>query len=294
MTFLKKHWWKFAGGVVGFFVLIILIGIFSDSEGDTGTDDAGRMDITKTELVDLLTQKDLFSCTLPMESRNDKNEFGVRCDSNDDGAFSILMTGKENEVRSILYVANIVEPRNKAALEMASISMFHRISPLIFEECFGPDDCGWWFKNAFKDSGRTGEDIHTSMQGIAVTVRTDVEDDIAYEVLMNGALKNTDISEYQDRYSCERLGERAIEMSEEDEEMTPMLKIYNLEYTIEYDLDMHITRVSRHASGWKVRDPMRISECTGEALFERGRTRGIIVYVEEYMDGDIFTGYRLR
>ena len=73
-----------------------------------------------------------------------------------------------------------------------------------------------------------------------MTVRTDVEGDITYEVLMNGALKNTDISEYQDSYSCERLGERAIEMSEEDEEMTPILKIYNLEYTMEYDLDMHI------------------------------------------------------
>ena len=63
MTFLKKHWWKFAGGVVGFFVLIILIGIFSDSENDAETGDTGTMDITKTEMIDLLTQEDLFRCT---------------------------------------------------------------------------------------------------------------------------------------------------------------------------------------------------------------------------------------
>ena len=294
MTILKNIAWGVLGLFVFMFAAIVLIAIFSDSEDEAGTGDTGTMDITKTEMVDLLTQKDLFSCTSPMEARDDKNELGVRCDSNDDGAFSIFMTGKGNDIRSILYVANIIEPRSRVALEMVNISMFHRISPFIFEECFGEDYCGRWFKNAFKDSGRTGEDVHTSMEGIAVTVRTDVEGDIAYEVLMNGALKNADISKYQDRYSCERLGERAIEMSEEDEEMTPILKIYNLEHTIEYDLDIHITRISRHASGWKVRDPMRMSECTGEALFERGRTRGITVYVEEYMDGDTFTGYRLR
>ena len=288
MTFLKKHWWIF---VAGFVVTLTAIGCSSEDDVD------GTLEMTKTEIVNLLTTNDAISCSSPIRgdgSLVDNDEYVVRCNYTET---NIFIVGKEDEVSRFLYSIGILEPlnaENEEFLEELNFLVGLTSTHIVFgKEC---DYCHQWFLSAFEEVKRTGEDVRTVMEGIYVSVGTDVENGIAYEATMDARYKNLDISEAQNRYSCERLAEESIELSEEDEDAITIMKIYNLKHTVEYDLDMHIKRyVRKHDGIQMVRDPMRISECNGDALLEDGRgTRNITLHAEEYMDGEIFTGYQMR
>ena len=292
MAFLRTHWWIL---VSGFMVVLIAAGCSSEEENVP----LGTLDKTKTEVVNFLTADDhIFSCGSPSQSPVDENDLVVLCRDTEIGVFSISLVGREDEIRRVDYVfeiddADFMKEENKTALKEFNLEMVKdSISLLVFgAQC---DDCDSWFEYAFAEATERREAVRNVMEGIYVSVIPPKEGD-SIQIVMNARFKNLDFSKSQELYSCERLAERSIEMTEKDEDAITIRKIYNLKHIIEYDLDMDIKRNLRKIGIQMVRDPMRISECSGEAMLESGRDdRGITVYAEEYMDGDVFVGYVLR
>ena len=292
MTFLRTHWWIL---VSGFMVVLIAAGCSSE-EDDVPL---GTLDKTKTELVNFLTDNDyFFNCGALTQSPDDENDLVVLCQDIEFSVFSISLVGREDEIRRVDYVfeiddADFISEEKKTALKEFNFWMVkNMISLLVFgEQC---NDCESWFEYALVEATERREAIRNVMEGIYVSVIPPKEGE-SIQIIMNARFKNLDFSKSQELYSCERLAEKSIEMTEKDENTITIRKIYNLKHTIEYDLDMGIKRNLRKIGIQMVRDPMRISECSGDAMLESGRDdRGIIVYAEEYMDGDVFVGYVLR
>ena len=288
MTILKNRWW----------VLIAVSVVILTTMGCSSEDKAGTLDYTRTEIVDFLTASEVFECIPLFDISDDEDGMVARCDvilERDDLLFSIFFYGEGDEVNRVEY--DVVHSESMSdelsnLVQEFSIQVLEEIEPYVFgEEC---GDCDWWFTRAFEQVTRTSEEVHTSMEGIYVIVKAESLVPIPYRVIMNATLRNTDISKHQERYSCDRLADRAIEISEDDDEAITITKIYNLEPSVEYDIDMHIRRIARDREGWNLPNPLRISECRGQALTDTAAKESITIYTEEYEDGDIFTGYRLR
>lgn len=299
MTFLQKRWWIY---VCVFVVTLTAMGCSSEEDG--------TMDYTRDEVVDILVNaiapEIAFGCRPSAKGDGyfaNSDEFMTSCFSGGTSggagdfpsAFTVWIIEKHNKVNRLKYNASygkLQRDRDVDIVETESVS--HRLIDTIcvLIDVGSMDECEW-FENAFKDAKRVGKEASTVINGTYITVRhNDVENGFSYWVDMDARFNNEDINKQQESYSCERLSEEAIRMSEENEDAITMLKIYNLKHNIEYDIDMHI-KVGMHMNETEGPYTMRISECIGQARLDRGGERSITVYADADRDGEVFVGYSL-